>query len=64
MARCAAAVSSGISGLLKKMNSSFIAIVSDEVWRFLQTHAAQCAARVHISLSPARSPLVCSVYLP
>jgi hypothetical protein len=34
MARCAASISSAVSGCLKKRTSSFIAIVSDEIRRF------------------------------
>ena len=37
--------------LFKKMNSGFVAIVRDEIRRFLETHSAQCAARVHIPLT-------------
>src|SRR5438046_3946644 len=37
-------------GLFKKMNSSLVAIVSDEIWRFFQTKTAQCAACIHIPL--------------
>ena len=30
------------------MNSGLVAIISDEIRRFLQTHPTQCAARVHV----------------
>jgi hypothetical protein len=37
-------------GLFEKVNRGFVAIVSDEVWRFFQAETAQCAVRVHIPL--------------
>jgi len=37
--------------LFKKMNSSFVAVVSDEIRRFLETESTQCAACVYIPLS-------------
>jgi len=33
------------------MNSSFVAIIRDKTWRFLETETAQRAARVHIPRS-------------
>src|SRR5207302_11130975 len=37
-------------GLFEEMNRGFVAIVSDEVWRFFKAHPAQRAARVHVPL--------------
>jgi hypothetical protein len=41
----------GRFGLFKEMNSSFVAIVSDEIRRFFETHPAQRTARIYIPLS-------------
>jgi hypothetical protein len=41
----------GCFGLFKKMNGSFVAIVGDEIRRFFETQAAQCAACIHIPLA-------------
>jgi hypothetical protein len=38
-------------GLFEKMNGGFVAVVSDEVRRFLKTHPTQCTAGIHIPLS-------------
>jgi len=37
-------------GLIKKMHSSFVAIMGDQIRRFFKAHQAQRAARIHISL--------------
>jgi len=37
--------------LFEEMNSSFVAIIRDQIRRFFETHTAQCAARVHIPLA-------------
>jgi len=37
-------------GLIKKMHSSFVAIMGDQIRRFFKAHPAQRAARIHISL--------------
>jgi len=33
------------------MNGSFVAIVSDEIWRFFETKTAQGATCIHIPLA-------------
>jgi hypothetical protein len=41
----------GCFGLFKEMNSSFVAIISDEIWRFFETKTAQGATCIHIPLA-------------
>jgi hypothetical protein len=48
MACCAASISSGV---LKGMNSSFVATIGDEIWSFFETHPAHGAACIHMALS-------------
>jgi hypothetical protein len=33
------------------MNSSFVAVVGNEIWRFLKAHPAQRAACIHVPLA-------------
>jgi hypothetical protein len=40
----------GCFGLLKKMDSGFVSIVSDEIGRFFEAKTAQRAARVYVPL--------------
>jgi len=40
----------GVLGLFKEMNSSFVAIISDEIRRFFETETTQRAAGIHIPL--------------